>query len=519
MVVREIDCEADTAVEIRNAKPLLEGARMGSRHFMGSEETAPTQDTTLDTVQGEIVGGVSHRHVKTKTIPFARQPRRTGVPFRIDQRKKSAPPTSEHPRIGHRYLNYRIQKQLARGSMGVVYQAVHCHLDRPVAIKFLSPHLLPDPNMVYRFLREAKAMAKLRDPGIPTIFDFGQDHVGNAYLVMEYFDGNSLAEHLTHARLSIADSLELSAQISQILATAHQAGITHRDLKPDNIMMSPSPGGMRVKIIDFGVCKVDAQTNNQVKTVAGNLLGTLAYMAPEQTYACSITPKADTYALGCILYELISGQPPFDGQLAALVEAHRHETPPRLDLIVKEVPTKLASLIGSMMAKDPTHRPPSGVALTNALRLFRQSMRSSRDKNATATHQLAITSISTSAQSPCSPSNSPENGHSESSHSPTKQRQTLPPPRPDTAQSALDSGQLHPEATPEPWMSLALPTKTHTGFSPRRAPGAFPPNNAGNSTGLTATTQLSVASPMLRMGIVIAVIAAFLCSALAASLL
>jgi eukaryotic-like serine/threonine-protein kinase len=251
--------------------------------------------------------------------------------------------------------------------MGVVYLARHRHIGRDAAIKVLLPELTQNEDIVARFLTEARATAAIRHPGIVEILDCDIDAKGRAYIVMEYLRGESLANCLARARRSLSalpSVVAIGSQVASGLAAAHERGIVHRDLKPDNLFLS-TDGGPRtpvtLKILDFGIAKLVSGNNesNMHKTRTGSMLGTPAYMSPEQARdASAIDDRADVYALGCILFELIAGRPPFVRAGAGEVMiAHVTEAPPLLASLVPDVDPHLAALVAQMLEKDPAARP------------------------------------------------------------------------------------------------------------------------------------------------------------------
>jgi serine/threonine-protein kinase len=261
---------------------------------------------------------------------------------------------------------YTIVRPLGAGGMGVVYLARHRHIGRDAAIKVLLPELTKNEDIVARFLTEARATAAIRHPGIVEILDCDIDSTGRAYIVMEYLRGESLANCLARAQRSLSalpTVVSIGSQVASALSAAHERGIVHRDLKPDNLFLA-TDGSARtpvvIKILDFGIAKlVSSNGGDTHKTRTGSMLGTPAYMSPEQARdASSIDDRADIYALGCILFEMVAGRPPFVRPGAGEVMiAHVIEPPPRLSSLVPEVEPPLESLVSQMLEKDPAARP------------------------------------------------------------------------------------------------------------------------------------------------------------------
>jgi serine/threonine protein kinase len=228
---------------------------------------------------------------------------------------------------------YRIIKVLGRGGMGSVYEGQHLLLDRTVAIKVLRGNIAADERAATRFIREAKAAAKIEHPNAVTIYDFGVLQDGNAYLVMEFIRGCSLRQILYQEKqIPTAQCVEWIAQVCGALEVAHQQGIIHRDLKPENIMLKSNPDGtITVKVVDFGLAKLvtgdgeDASSKHLTQT--GEVMGTPHYMAPEFYDADLIDKRADIYAIGVILYEMLTGDTPFTGTMQSVIGGHLFKKP------------------------------------------------------------------------------------------------------------------------------------------------------------------------------------------------
>ncbi len=233
--------------------------------------------------------------------------------------------------IGSTIGSYRILQQLGEGGMGAVYLAEHALLGRRAAIKVLLPSLSSRQEIVTRFFNEARAATAIADPGIVQIFDFGYDG-GVAYLVMELLVGEALDARLDKQRLAPIDALRIARQIAGTLGSAHARGIIHRDLKPENVFLVRDPevpGGERVKILDFGIAKLAGVDPGLVKTQIGAVMGTPLYMSPEQCRgAGDIDARSDIYALGCVLYHMLTGRPPFVGEgMGEVLVMQLHEEP------------------------------------------------------------------------------------------------------------------------------------------------------------------------------------------------
>jgi eukaryotic-like serine/threonine-protein kinase len=275
---------------------------------------------------------------------------------------------------GARLGPYEIISPAGAGGMGEVWKARDTRLDRTVAIKVLPPDLTADPAARQRFEREARAVAALSHPHICTLHDIGQQD-GTDYLVMEYLDGETLAQRLARGRLPVDQALQYGLQIADALAAAHRAGIVHRDLKPGNVMLTKSGA----KLLDFGLAKPSAQiaglgvtqlATQGPLTGAGTLLGTLQYMAPEQLQGATADARADVFAFGCVLYEMLTGRRAFGGDTPASVIAAilDHEPAPFAGTSDQVAHPVLDAVIRTCLAKNPEERWSSGHDLWLALR-------------------------------------------------------------------------------------------------------------------------------------------------------
>jgi serine/threonine-protein kinase len=263
---------------------------------------------------------------------------------------------------------YTILRRIGAGGMGEVYLAEHVHIGRKAAIKMLLPELSSRADVVARFFKEARATGQLKHPGIIEILDCDVHPSGSAYIVMEYLAGENLGQYLARAGSFAAHprtAAAIAGQIASALAAAHGKGIIHRDLKPDNVFLAPTPEAgtpVDVKILDFGIAKlVGEDTAPARQTRTGTLLGTPIYMSPEQCRGTGrIDHRTDIYSLGCVIFEMIGGRPPFvRAGLGELIAAHLGEEPPELSSIVPSTPAVLGALVGRMLAKDPDRRPVS----------------------------------------------------------------------------------------------------------------------------------------------------------------
>ena len=266
-------------------------------------------------------------------------------------------------RLGH----YQIVRMLGSGGMGQVYEAVHDQMKRRAAIKILHKRFAHNRQIATRFLNEAKATSMAEHPGIVHIYEFGQTDDGIAYIVMEYLSGETLRQRLDGqgGKLPPDDVMRLGRQMASALQAAHEKGIVHRDLKPVNIMIVRDPettGGERAKILDFGLAKIIEPEGGEGITNTGTILGTPAYMAPEQCKSArAADPHSDVYSLGVIFYEMLSGDIPFDADTdAELLSKHMFSDAPPLLSKAPSAGMALAALVHRMLGKDTESRPSAG---------------------------------------------------------------------------------------------------------------------------------------------------------------
>jgi serine/threonine protein kinase len=279
---------------------------------------------------------------------------------------------SEEPNlVGTMLGSYRITGELSRGGMGAVYRAEHAVLERTVAVKLLRPDLTTNDELVNRFINEARAASAIQHPGIIEVLDFGHAVDGRAYFVMEMLQGESLGRRIeSRGRLPMREAVAITRGIASALTAAHGKGIVHRDLKPDNVFLIPDPDlGERPKVLDFGIAKLADAASHTKYTQTGALMGTPAYMAPEQARtASSIDHRADLYSLGCMLYEMLVGEPPFvavgAGEIIAL---QMFGTARRPSERVRDIPHALDQVVMRLLEKEPEDRFQTAGELGNAL--------------------------------------------------------------------------------------------------------------------------------------------------------
>ena len=281
--------------------------------------------------------------------------------------------------IGSTISQYKITSSIGKGGMGEVYLAEDTRLKRNVALKFLPAHHAQDAERFRRFEQEARAASALNHPNIITIYDLGET-VSGRFIVMEHVAGRTLRS-LTTEQIEFASVLAWGTQIAQALHAAHAAHIIHRDIKPDNIMVRDDG---YVKVLDFGLARLsplrnadfglrneEAETLAQ-QTMPGTVMGTVAYMSPEQTRGESVTAASDIFAFGIVLYELATGQHPFTGgTLFAVMQAITMQTPVAPSQLQPTLPTELNTLLLRMLAKDAAQRP-SAAAVEASLEALRR---------------------------------------------------------------------------------------------------------------------------------------------------
>lgn len=296
-------------------------------------------------------------------------PQAPGSGLNSDFARLLAPPQSpdELGRLG----GYRILKVLGAGGMGVVFQAEDVMLKRPVALKAMLPALSAVPTSRARFLQEAQAAAAITHDHIVTIYQVGEDR-GVPFLAMQFLQGETLESRLKRVgRLPVPTVLRVGREIAEGLSAAHLVGLIHRDIKPSNIWLEA--GRDRVKILDFGLARVAYGDSNL--TQSGVLVGTPAYMAPEQARGGSSTEsRSDLFSLGCVLYRLCTGQLPFKGgDTLATLTALATTQPPRVDRLNPDVQPVLADLIARLLAKNPEQRPASAQVVVESIRAIEKS--------------------------------------------------------------------------------------------------------------------------------------------------
>ncbi|NBB93273.1 MAG: protein kinase [Gammaproteobacteria bacterium] len=266
---------------------------------------------------------------------------------------------------------YKIERELGRGSMSIVYEAFDPHINRHLAVKVLRERYARDIKSRQRFLREARSAGGLSHPNIVTVFDVGQ-HEGLPFLVMERLKGHSLEEYLEDGgKLSTSEIIDIGTQLAGALHYAHERGIIHRDVKPSNIYFDPQSG--LVKLVDFGIAAIVDRRGDE--EAAGTIAGTPKYMAPEQLQGSELDGRSDLYALGVVLYRLVGGETPFAADsIGALIHQISHRVPAPLRPSDDRTPIDLIELVHRLLAKDPELRPATGSLVLEELHEIRADM-------------------------------------------------------------------------------------------------------------------------------------------------
>ena len=265
---------------------------------------------------------------------------------------------------------YRLLDLIGEGGMALVYRAEDTLLHRTVVIKMLREQYASDPGFVARFEQEARAAAGLGHPHIVAIYDLARDD-GRTYIMMEYVPGPSVKDLLRAGPLPAGQAVTIAAQVCSALGYAHQAGIVHRDVKPQNILLAAAPsagGDIVAKLADFGIAGALGET---AQTHPGEVLGTVQYISPEQARGEPVGPASDVYSAGAVLYEMLAGAPPFDGETpAAIARKHVEEAPPPLSEANPLVPARLDAIVRKALAKYPAERFASAEEMAESLRRY-----------------------------------------------------------------------------------------------------------------------------------------------------
>ncbi len=275
--------------------------------------------------------------------------------------------------IGQKVGSFEIMEMIGQGGMGEVYLAHDTKLDRSVAIKSMPAELARDPIVRARFQREAKLLASLSHPNIAVIHDILEQDEGAGYLILEYVPGETLAERIAREPLELAEALSIGQQVAEAVSAAHEKSVVHRDLKPGNIKLTPDG---KVKVLDFGLAKAsvsDGKSGEATTTQQGRVIGTPAYMSPEQARGKAIDHRTDIWSFGCIMYQMLTGHLPFEGETATDTLAHIIEREPDWELLPESTPPNIQVLLRCCLEKDPRRRlrdiGDAGIAISETLSL------------------------------------------------------------------------------------------------------------------------------------------------------
>lgn len=269
--------------------------------------------------------------------------------------------TTQERRLAGRYV---LDTPIGRGGMGEVWRATDTVLGRQVAVKTIDLTRVPDESGAVRFEREARVTAGLNHPHVVTVHDTGVEG-DTAYLVMELLPGPSLAERLRQGPFGVDDVVDVLRQVAGALQAAHARGLVHRDIKPANVVTADDG---RLRVLDFGITQLGDASTQQALTATHTVMGTAEYLSPEQAMGGRVDGRADLYALGCLAFALLTGEPPFSGPTAvATMMMHTHDPVPDVRALRPDTPAWLAGLVSSLLAKDPADRPAEAGAVLAAV--------------------------------------------------------------------------------------------------------------------------------------------------------
>jgi serine/threonine-protein kinase len=419
---------------------------------------------------------------------------------------------------------YRVERTLGVGGMGVVVAARHIELDERVAVKFLLPHVPPHGEPVARFIREARAASKIKSEHVVRVYDVGRLENGAPYIVMEYLDGCDLAQLVDrHGPLSVHDAVSYVMQACEALASAHALGIVHRDLKPANLFLTTSADGTpKLKVLDFGISKIsqsDGESDGSYGlTSTATIMGTPSFMSPEQLRSTrDVDGRADIWSLGAILYALLAGTPPYEGESNADVSAKIiRDDPPPLRSVRPDASEAMEKIVQKCLAKKAANRYADVSELANAL----AEVGNDGAKSAAVRVARVATAIAPTLRSNAPPPVVPKAGSTPDARTPTTDNPTRTasswgeskPPAEETKRRAIPLGAIlfiaaaiaalaalgisrvdapsAPAAAPPPTIPIPIATSIATSPSPSPSPSSSSSPTTSPSPSITASARV-----------------------------
>lgn len=438
----------------------------------------------------------------------------SGAPPRALTTQDSLPiPDPRASVLGTVVDGFAIDAILGSGGCGTVYRGRQLGLDRPVAIKVPSFEVVDDPVLTKRFLREARAAARVRHPSVVTIYGVGELPDGRPYLAMELLDGASLARLLDDGPLEVPRALALARKIALALAETHAAGVVHRDLKPSNIIWrTERGGGDHVTLVDFGIAAGQQGSADATRlTAGGKVIGTPHYMAPEQVQGehREVDHRSDLYALGCVLFELLTAEVPFDGTGFEVVLAHMTKAPPAPSSVVARIPPEVDALVAGLLRKRPEERIASADEVVAQIDEILETLASGPDRTDPALPSAASTApalvVPPPARSQPSSLSLRAGAAQAAALAATTPSAPMPPPSPTSWPSS---------APPRPALGTAPPPTSQAPTS--QAPASQPPAPQAPRLAAAASVRTAVTRPPRRRRLALAVLALAAVAALGA---